>query len=170
VNLGLAYLSVGRWQDAVESFRTAVELNPTGSAVRSFLGTAMLYTGEAEGGLAAIEDEPDEVSRLLAASMAYHALDRAEESDSTLAELIDKYEELVAYNIAYVVAYRGEIDRAFEWLDRAVLYEDPGLSEIFIRPEFAVLHDDPRWLPFLESIGKSPAQLAAIEFGVTLPQ
>ena len=26
------------------------------------------------------------------------------------------------------------------------------------------------WLPFLERIGKSPAQLAAIEFNVTLPE
>ena len=29
---------------------------------------------------------------------------------------------------------------------------------------------DPRWLPFLESIGKSPKQLAAIRFTVTLPE
>jgi hypothetical protein len=35
---------------------------------------------------------------------------------------------------------------------------------------FANLHDDPRWLPFLESIDMSPAQLAAIEFNVTLPE
>jgi hypothetical protein len=35
---------------------------------------------------------------------------------------------------------------------------------------FANIHDDPRWLPFLKSIGKSPEQLAAIEFEVRLPQ
>jgi len=35
---------------------------------------------------------------------------------------------------------------------------------------FANLHSDPHWLPFLESIGKSPQQLAAIEFRVTLPE
>ena len=34
----------------------------------------------------------------------------------------------------------------------------------------ANIHDDPRWLPFLESIGRSPEQLAAIEFNVTLPE
>jgi hypothetical protein len=32
------------------------------------------------------------------------------------------------------------------------------------------IHDDPRWLPFLRSIGKAPEQLAAIEFEVTLPE
>ncbi len=170
LNLGLAYLGVGRWADAVESLRTAVELKPAAGGVQSFLGTAMLYTGEPEAALAVIEDEPVEPFRLIAASMAYHALGRTPESDSTLAELIEKYEQDAAYNIAYVVAYRGEIDRAFEWLDKAVTYEDPGLSEIFIRPEFEVLSDDPRWLPFLERIGKSPEQLAAIEFEVTLPK
>jgi len=44
------------------------------------------------------------------------------------------------------------------------------LSDIAQEPLFANLHDDPRWLPFLESIGKSPAQLAAIEFKVRVPR
>jgi hypothetical protein len=87
-----------------------------------------------------------------------------------LAELIEKNEGEAAYNIAYVLAYRGEADRAFEWLDKAVQYHDPGLSEIAVDVLFANIHSDPRWLPFLESIGKSPEQLAAIEFEVRLPQ
>ena len=41
---------------------------------------------------------------------------------------------------------------------------------ININPLFANLSDDPRWLPFLESIGRSPTQLDAIEFKVTLPE
>ena len=45
-----------------------------------------------------------------------------------------------------------------------------GLTDIAIEPLFANIHDDPRWLLFLESIGKSPEQLAAIEFEVTLPE
>ena len=72
-------------------------------------------------------------------------------------------------DIAYVFAYRGEADRAYEWLDRAVDSGDGGLSEILAEPFFAKLHDDPRWLPFLESIGKSPAQLKTIEFAANLP-
>ncbi len=102
--------------------------------------------------------------------MAYHALGQVAESESALAELIEKYEQETAYNIAYVLALRGEADRAFEWLDKAVLYNDPGLSEIAVESLFANIHDDPRWLPFLESIGKSPEQLAAIEFEVRLPR
>ena len=74
------------------------------------------------------------------------------------------------YNIAYVLAYRGETDRAFEWLDKAVAYKDLGLSEIMVEPLLINLHEDPRWLPFLRKIGKAPEQLAAIKFDVKLSQ
>ena len=49
-------------------------------------------------------------------------------------------------------------------------YKDAGLAEIAIDPQFANIHSDPRWLPFLESIGMAPEQLAAIEFKVMLPE
>jgi len=50
-------------------------------------------------------------------------------------------------------------------LKRAVLCQID-LNDPLLRP----LVDDSRWLPLLESIGKSPAQLEAIEFEVTLPR
>jgi hypothetical protein len=106
---------------------------------------------------------------MIGLSMVYHALGQAEESDAALAALIEQHEQGAAYNIAYVLAYRGEADRAFEWLDKAVAYKDPGVQQIKNQPLFSNLHSDPRWLPFLESIGHSPEQLAVIEFKVNLP-
>jgi hypothetical protein len=44
------------------------------------------------------------------------------------------------------------------------------LSEIVSQPMFASIRNDPRWLPFLRKFGRSPEQLAAIPFKVTLPQ
>ena len=35
------------------------------------------------------------------------------------------------------MAFRGEADRAFEWLDKAVAYHDTGLTEIAVDPLFA---------------------------------
>ena len=87
-----------------------------------------------------------------------------------MAPLIEQDEQDWAYNIAYILAYRGEADHAFEWLDKAVAYNGGGLSEIVGQPLFANLFNDPRWSLFLESIGKSPERLAAIEFKVTLPK
>ena len=42
--------------------------------------------------------------------------------------------------------------------------------EFSVTPEFAVLQSDPRWVPFLESLGKSPAQLSAVRFNVETPR
>ena len=58
------------------------------------------------------------------------------------------------------------IFKAFEWLDKAVAYKDPGLAEIVTENLFDKIHSDPRWLPFLRKIGKAPDQLAKIEFKV----
>jgi hypothetical protein len=71
--------------------------------------------------------------------------------------------------IAYVLAYRGEADRAFEWLDKAAAYHSPALGSIIAHPFLANIHDDPRWLPFLRRIGMAPEQLAAIKFDVKVP-
>ncbi len=68
------------------------------------------------------------------------------------------------------MAYRGESDAAFDWLGKAVNYGDPGLADIVAEPLFDKLRSDPRWLPFLESIGKAPAQLDGIAFEVRLPR
>ncbi|HET7064590.1 MAG TPA: hypothetical protein VFI49_09960 [Rudaea sp.] len=102
--------------------------------------------------------------------MAYHALGRKADSDAALAALIAKWENESSYNIAYVYAYRGEADKAFEWLDKAVEYRDTGLSWVVTDNWFDKIHADPRWLPFLRKLGKAPEQLAKIEFKVTLPQ
>ena len=102
--------------------------------------------------------------------MVYHALGRAVESNDALTRLIEKYPKEAAFTIAYVRAYRGEADRVFVWLDKAAEYNDPSLSFVAADPMFSNLHDDPRWLLFMESIGKSPEQLATIEFEVTLPE
>jgi hypothetical protein len=101
--------------------------------------------------------------------MAYHAQGKTAESDAALAEVIENYGSEWASNIASVLAYRGEIDRSFEWLEKAMECHDPGLIEIATQPEFSNLHTDPRWSAFLTRMGRSPEQLAAIDFEVALP-
>jgi len=169
-NLGLAYNSLDRPDEALPLLRTSLRLHPGKIGTQSILGFALLLKNEPEAALAAMKQEPLEAFRLIGLVMAYHALGQKNESDAALAELLDKHEQGWSYNIAFSLAYRGEADRAFEWLAKAVEYKDPGLAEIPTQREFANIHDDPRWLPFLESIGKSPAQLDAIEFKVTLPK
>jgi hypothetical protein len=64
-------------------------------------------------------------------ALAHHALGETIAADAVLKELIEKYAQDWSYNIAYIHAYRNDIEGAFHWLDEAIRYADPGLSLIF---------------------------------------
>ena len=169
-SLAYDYARLGRLDEAISSYRVALRLSPGRVGTAYNVGELLLRKGETAAALAEFQQESEENWRLMGSTMALHALGRKAESDASMGELIAKYETDSSYNIAYVAAFRGERDRAFEWMKKAVDYHDTGLVEIGTDPMFASLHDDPRWLPFLHEIGKAPEQLAAIEFKVTLPQ
>jgi hypothetical protein len=58
-----------------------------------------------------------------------------------------------AYQAVQIHAYRGEIDLAFEWLDRAAATHDSGLAFTRVDPLLTRLHADPRWGRFLSRNG-----------------
>jgi tetratricopeptide (TPR) repeat protein len=169
-NLGNAYLFGRRYAAAVDAYRTALTLSPSLLGAHYHVGRALLLMGEPEAALVETEAETFEAWRLVGLSAVLHALGRGDQADAALAELAEKYGTDAAYNIAYVYAFRGEPDEAFQWLETAVRYGDAGLSEIAVTPEFESLRDDGRWLPFLERLGKSPEQLSAIQFEVRRPE
>lgn len=169
-NLGGSYLYAGRYDDAIASLRTALQLSPNRIGGYYQLGVAQLLGGNAMDALQSMQREPLEVLLLVGSALAQHALGGRSEADRLLAELMDKHAQEAAYNIAYVLAYRKQPDAAFDFLERAVTYGDPGLADVAFEPLFDNLHSDPRWLPFLRSIGRAPEQLNAIRFDLQLPR
>lgn len=167
--LGFTYFWATRYDDAIARFRTVLTLSPGFGAAHSWIGVALLLEGDPPAALAEMRQESRETWRLVGLALAYQALGRRAESDSAVAELIRERARDAPYNIAYVFAYRGDADRAFEWLNRAVEYRDPGLSEVPVQPLFEGVHADPRWAAFLRKIGRAPEQLAEIPFRVRLP-
>ena len=167
-SLGYSYILAGRPDDAIASFRTALAISPGIIGVHQLTGVALLLKTEPDAALAAIQQDEDSW-RDIGLVMAYHALGRESESNAALTKAIEVSEQTAAYNIAFTLAFRGEADRAFEWLDKAVQYRDPGLSNIANMPLFANIHNDSRWPPFLENLGRSPKQLASIKFEFRLP-
>ncbi len=53
-----------------------------------------------------------------------------------------------------VHAYRGELDEAFTWLDRAIHRHDTSLTLILGDPFLDNLRDDPRFDAVLERLGR----------------
>jgi len=168
-NLAYAYWYAGRIDDALNEHRLVLALNPDLPGTHAPMGEVLLLSGDATAALTEVKQETDEQSRLPVLAMTYHSLGRTADSDAALAELVRKHEGTSAFSIAMVLAYRGEADRAFEWLDKAVRYHDTNVGTLAVYPSLASLHSDPRWLPFLRKLGMAPEQLAAIKFEVTVP-
>ena len=169
LRLGGAYARLEKYDDALNALRTGLRLNPTREQAHYGIGEVMLRKGDLNGALAEFQKESAESWRLDGLTLVHHALGHHAQSDAALAELISKYEKESSWNIAYLCAFRGEADRAFEWLDKAIDYKDTGLRDTAWSWEFSNIHSDPRWLPFLRKIGHAPEQVAAIKFDLKLP-
>ena len=159
-----------KYDEAIASLRTALALSPQYNGARSIISASLLAKGDPAGALAEAQAEPSDTWRTITLPATYYVLGRKGEADAALSDMITKFGKDASYNIAYTYAFRGDADKAFEWLDKAVQYQDGGLSEIVYEPLFDKIRSDPRWLPFLRKIGRAPEQLAKVEFKVTLPE
>jgi TolB-like protein/tRNA A-37 threonylcarbamoyl transferase component Bud32/Flp pilus assembly protein TadD len=167
-NLASTYYYAGQYDSAVAASRTVLTMSPARTGIHATMALALLAKGDAVGALAAAQAEPSEGSRLPALAIVHHAQGRAAESDAALATLVAKDGKDDPYIVAAVLAYRGEADKAFVWLERA--QAKGSLAYIAVDPAFANLRRDPRWLPFLRKVGKAPEQLAAIPFKLVVPR
>jgi TolB-like protein/class 3 adenylate cyclase len=151
--LGLRCFLVGRYDEAMEALEAALDLNPKSGLVHCFMCATRLGQGRAAEALelAQLETLPD--FRLVGIALAQHTLGNKEASDAALRQLGDDHGNEAAYQCAEVCGWRGEIDRAFEWLERAYTQRDPGLAILCSDPFFLPLQDDPRWAPFMRKMG-----------------
>jgi tetratricopeptide (TPR) repeat protein len=95
----------------------------------------------------------DEANRLSLLAMAHHDLGHAAASQKALDALIAKAPaEMVAYVIARVYAWRGDRDRAFNWLERAFAQRDTSLSDVKWTPSLRKLRDDSRYTALLKKM------------------
>jgi Flp pilus assembly protein TadD len=151
-SIGIYYIGTGKLPEAERAFRKAIDLLPTGPSFHGTLGLVLLLRGEAAAALAELRLDPDESNRREGAALANFALGRKAEADAALAEMERLDATTNASGIAQTLAYRGEIDQAFAWLDRAYQQRDSYLDQIKFDPLLKSLHGDPRWKAFLRKM------------------
>jgi TolB-like protein/Flp pilus assembly protein TadD/predicted Ser/Thr protein kinase len=151
-NLGYHALFAGRLAEAEAALRKALELNPEDTGSHNILGQVLLMHSNAAAALEQMEREKLPSGRRLGLALAYHALGRKKEADAALAEFIEKDNQGGDYNIAEVHAFRGEVDLAFAWLERAYTHRDPGLILMRGDPLLTSLRGDPRYAAFLKKM------------------
>ena len=143
----------GRYDEAEASLLRARDLNPSGGAWRTGLAVICLLRGDA---VRAAEESRQEINAdmgLTLLAMSQHSLGHREESDKALARLLQDHGERTSYNIATVHAWRGEVESAFNWLERAYANRDPSLGDVAVDPFLVSLRGDPRWLALVRRMG-----------------
>ena len=145
VRLGSVADSAGRWEEAEGAIRKTLELSPRYFDAHETLGEIYLAQSRLEDALAEMQKETDRGWHLYGLALAYHAMRKTTESDSALAEFIRGYQDVDAYQIAEVFAYRREPDKAFDWLERAFKQRDAGLASMKIDLLLDNIRKDPRY-------------------------
>ncbi|PYL63831.1 MAG: hypothetical protein DMF20_11730 [Verrucomicrobia bacterium] len=166
-------LTRGELAPALDFYRRAVAADPVSSQARSYLanlnpvapwyhaglGSVYLQEGKLEEAASAAQADTADWARLTILACVRWSQKRIPESDAALAQLIKDAAETAADQIADVYAYRGDKDKAFEWLERARRQRDAGLPTLRVDPYLQNLHDDPRWNAFLRTMGLTDDQL-----------
>ena len=150
-NMANLMIKAGRLDEAEEASRKALVLSPDNFAASRNLAIVFLLRGQLDEALELARSLPERAEEALLLTIIYHAMGRQDESDAALMRLTGTAGEEELLLIAQAHACRGEIDKAFEWLDRAndAHHERYGVNEEFalfrFEPFLETLHDDPRW-------------------------
>ena len=150
-NAGLAFYWAGRNEEAAAALKRSLELVPEKAITHDLLGQVYLAQGRFADALAEAEQEKEPALKLGGLALAYHALHRNDESDRKFAELKRDHADDPAL-IAEIHAYRGEVDQAFEWLEKAYNERDPGLTQLKGTPLYTSLRRDPRYAALLKKL------------------
>lgn len=91
-----------------------------------------------------------EATRLWCAALAENDLGHSARSQEALDQLVRKYAPVEPNSIAEVHAWRGENDRAIEWLERSFLRRGEDSMNIKIDPLLRKIRSDPRYTALLK--------------------
>jgi serine/threonine protein kinase/TolB-like protein/Flp pilus assembly protein TadD len=152
MNLGTVYFAADRLEDAETALKKVIELNPEAPLIRGFLGNVYLVQRRPKAALAEYNQESFRPLHLSGRVLALDALGDRAAADEALTEMQAEFGDDAAWGYAQIYAQRGEVDEAFQWLERAYEQKIFGLvgvkNNVWLRP----LHSDPRWQPFLEKM------------------
>jgi len=151
-DLGNARYRSGRYLEAEAAFRRVLQISPTFVSAHFELGRVLLERGQLHDALSEMEQESPErdSGRNVGLAMVYFALGRPADSDAAMRRLESESADW-PFGMAEAYAFRGDADKAFQWLDRAYTQKDE-LEFIKGDPTFRKVDQDPRYNAFLRKM------------------
>jgi TolB-like protein/Tfp pilus assembly protein PilF len=153
LGLGLLYEFSGDYDESLIVYRQLLALNPDYPAVHAYRARVKIAQDKPESALREADQETDAFWKRYARILALIALERFDEAEPLLDQMIQENAYEAAFQIAEIHAFRGDPDSAFEWLERAYEQRDGGMSEIVGNQLLAGLEEDERWSSLLSRMG-----------------
>ena len=151
--LGVTYWASGQSENSEKVYRQILELYPELVTVKAFIAAALNLQGKSEEAWQFIDTNSENLWQKFVSVLVLIDLGREQEAHNMMQRLIDEHGDVMAYQIADLYAWRGEVDKPFEWLERAYQQRDSGIIQVIYDPFLASLHTDPRWEKFLLKVG-----------------
>jgi TolB-like protein/Tfp pilus assembly protein PilF len=150
--VGELQLQRGHLSEAEAAYRRALDIHPTFPWAHVSIGLVRLARGEKGAALDTINQEPVELGKLFGLVVAYHVLGRPADSDAALKRLLADGAKGNAFMIAQAYAYRGQLNEAMHWLERAYAEKDPFLFYAKVELSLSPIGSSPRFKAFLEKM------------------
>jgi serine/threonine-protein kinase len=142
-----------RYDEALAVAQKAADLQPNAASSHRWQACIWALRGDGEAALREARLEPNEAYRDFTVAIAQATRGDRPAADAALAQLIAKHKSFAAYQIGQVYAWRGETEKAFEWLQTSYETHDTGTLSLAIDPLLQSLRPDPRYKALLVKTG-----------------
>jgi len=159
--LGYSYCVKREWNRAIEHCRTALELDPQGWAYM-LLGSCYFHIGKHDDAIRAMETLAQVTGRgsfaLTGLGWVYGSTGRAAEALKLLEELQERAQEAYVPSWSFGVIYQalGEMDKAFDWFEKAVDDHEPLMLQFNVHPNYDPLRTHTRYPALLRRMNLEP--------------
>jgi serine/threonine protein kinase/Tfp pilus assembly protein PilF len=154
--LANALWATGDLAGARAAMERALAINPESDFAQINIAALDLVEGRYQAALDRFQRMDNMLWKSFGVALVEHSLGHAEASGQALDWLVREQAAAAAYQIGDIYAWQGQTDKAFEWLERARVQRDGGLSTIKSDFLLASLHDDPRYPELLKRLGLPP--------------
>jgi tetratricopeptide (TPR) repeat protein len=150
---------MGKYDEAITQYERVLELDPDFIILPWFLGPAYVERGRYDDAIALyhhwLERSKGYPGFRALLTYAYAKAGRLANARDTFAALEQQTHErrVPADFMALALTGLGEVDRAFEWLDRALAERCWTLALLNVDPPYRPLWSDPRFAALLKRIG-----------------
>jgi tetratricopeptide (TPR) repeat protein len=157
--LGKLYKQMGRFEDSIQAYKQAIDKAPGREVYYYYLGLLYSVIKQDEEAAWAFENvlklNPDYVLAHSALAGIYHRMGFDSKANEHINIALPKMKNESGYNLACFYAICGEVDKALEYLQQALLNKDTTIEWIRSDPDLELLHNDPRYLKLIQEVEKS---------------